>query len=176
MFSTLAFCLCAASLRTPRRACITEELESVIYVVRGQARMRWGARLQFVAEAGPGDSIFVPLETYSCVQTTRRWSSTSPMSSQSRSRKRSTGSIRSIDGREIDTSSGFITRHRNPNRFIRRAEHRLLDHAIDRLPAADALECELTQELRPHAARAHKFRREQGRALEILAQRFDARS
>ena len=36
------------------------ELESVIYVVRGRARMRWGERLQFVAEAGPGDFIFVP--------------------------------------------------------------------------------------------------------------------
>jgi uncharacterized RmlC-like cupin family protein len=36
------------------------ELESVIYVVRGQARMRWGDQLQFVAEAGPGDFIFVP--------------------------------------------------------------------------------------------------------------------
>lgn len=35
-------------------------LESVIYVVRGQARMRWGERLEFVAEAGPGDFIFVP--------------------------------------------------------------------------------------------------------------------
>ena len=35
-------------------------LESVIYVVRGQARMRWGDQLQFVAEAGPGDFIFVP--------------------------------------------------------------------------------------------------------------------
>src|ERR1700678_38846 len=35
-------------------------LESVIYVVRGQARMRWGDRLEFVAEAGPGDFIFVP--------------------------------------------------------------------------------------------------------------------
>ena len=30
-------------------------LESVIYVVKGRARMRWGERLQFVAEAGPGD-------------------------------------------------------------------------------------------------------------------------
>ena len=30
-------------------------LESVIYVVRGKARMRWGERLQFTAEAGPGD-------------------------------------------------------------------------------------------------------------------------
>src|SRR6201992_2385703 len=35
-------------------------LESVIYVVRGRARMRWGDRLEFVAEAGPGDFIFVP--------------------------------------------------------------------------------------------------------------------
>jgi uncharacterized RmlC-like cupin family protein len=36
------------------------ELESVIYVVKGHARMRWGERLQFVAEAWPGDFIFVP--------------------------------------------------------------------------------------------------------------------
>jgi uncharacterized RmlC-like cupin family protein len=35
-------------------------LESVIYVVKGQARMRWGEHLEFVAEAGPGDFIFVP--------------------------------------------------------------------------------------------------------------------
>jgi uncharacterized RmlC-like cupin family protein len=35
-------------------------LESVIYVVRGRARMRWGDKLQFTAEAGPGDFIFVP--------------------------------------------------------------------------------------------------------------------
>ena len=35
-------------------------LESVIYVVRGRARMRWGERLEFTAEAGPGDFIFVP--------------------------------------------------------------------------------------------------------------------
>ncbi len=35
-------------------------LESVIYVVRGRARMRWGAALEFVAEAGPGDFIYVP--------------------------------------------------------------------------------------------------------------------
>jgi len=35
-------------------------LESVIYVVRGHARMRWGEALEFVAEAGPGDFIFVP--------------------------------------------------------------------------------------------------------------------
>ena len=35
-------------------------LESVIYVVRGRARMRWGERLEFTAEAGPGDFIYVP--------------------------------------------------------------------------------------------------------------------
>jgi len=35
-------------------------LESVIYVVRGRARMRWGEKLEYVAEAGPGDFIFVP--------------------------------------------------------------------------------------------------------------------
>jgi uncharacterized RmlC-like cupin family protein len=35
-------------------------LESVIYVVEGRARMRWGERLEFVAEAGPGDFIYVP--------------------------------------------------------------------------------------------------------------------
>ena len=36
------------------------ELESVIYIVKGRARMRWGDRLEFTAEAGPGDFIFVP--------------------------------------------------------------------------------------------------------------------
>jgi uncharacterized RmlC-like cupin family protein len=36
------------------------ELESVIYVVEGRARMRWGDRLEYTAEAGPGDFIYVP--------------------------------------------------------------------------------------------------------------------
>ncbi|MFT5134192.1 MAG: putative RmlC-like cupin family protein [Gammaproteobacteria bacterium] len=36
------------------------DLESVIYVLSGLARMRWGERLEFVAEAGPGDFIYVP--------------------------------------------------------------------------------------------------------------------
>jgi uncharacterized RmlC-like cupin family protein len=36
------------------------ELESVIYVVSGRARMRWGEQLEFTDEAGPGDFIFVP--------------------------------------------------------------------------------------------------------------------
>ena len=35
-------------------------LESVIYVVKGRARMRWGDALEFTAEAGPGDFIYVP--------------------------------------------------------------------------------------------------------------------
>jgi uncharacterized RmlC-like cupin family protein len=35
-------------------------LESVIYVVSGRARMRWGEQLEFTAEAGPGDFIYVP--------------------------------------------------------------------------------------------------------------------
>jgi len=36
------------------------ELESIIYVVKGQARMRWGESLEYTATAGPGDFIFVP--------------------------------------------------------------------------------------------------------------------
>jgi uncharacterized RmlC-like cupin family protein len=35
-------------------------LESVIYVLKGRARMRWGDHLEYVAEAGPGDFIYVP--------------------------------------------------------------------------------------------------------------------
>ena len=35
-------------------------LESVIYVLKGRARMRWGDHLEYVADAGPGDFIYVP--------------------------------------------------------------------------------------------------------------------
>lgn len=35
-------------------------LETVLYVVKGRARMRWGDRLEFSDEAGPGDFIYVP--------------------------------------------------------------------------------------------------------------------
>ncbi len=35
-------------------------LESVIYVVQGLARMRWGNDLEFVAEASAGEFIYVP--------------------------------------------------------------------------------------------------------------------
>jgi uncharacterized RmlC-like cupin family protein len=36
------------------------ELETVLYIVRGKARMRWGDKLEFSGEAGPGDFIYVP--------------------------------------------------------------------------------------------------------------------
>ena len=36
------------------------ELETVLCIVRGRARMRWGDRLEFSDEAGPGDFIYVP--------------------------------------------------------------------------------------------------------------------
>jgi len=36
------------------------ELETVLYVVKGRARMRWGDHLEFSDEAGPGDFIYVP--------------------------------------------------------------------------------------------------------------------
>jgi uncharacterized RmlC-like cupin family protein len=36
------------------------EVETVIYIVRCRARFRWGDRLEFVDEAGPGDFVYVP--------------------------------------------------------------------------------------------------------------------
>ena len=36
------------------------DLESIIYVVNGVARMRWGDHLEYVAEAAAGDFIYVP--------------------------------------------------------------------------------------------------------------------
>jgi uncharacterized RmlC-like cupin family protein len=36
------------------------ELETVIYVVRGRARLRWGDHMEFEGEAGPGDFVYVP--------------------------------------------------------------------------------------------------------------------
>ena len=35
-------------------------LESIIYVVRGEAHMRWGDHLEWIAKAGPGDFLQVP--------------------------------------------------------------------------------------------------------------------
>ena len=90
---------------------ITAHLESIIYVVRGKARMRWGEHLEFVAEAGPGDFIYVPPyvphqeinapprdETWNACWFARaknRWSSTST-SSRSQKPEECAGSIRSI--------------------------------------------------------------------------------
>ena len=36
------------------------ELETVLYVVRGRVRMRWGDHLELCGEAHPGDFIYVP--------------------------------------------------------------------------------------------------------------------
>jgi uncharacterized RmlC-like cupin family protein len=36
------------------------ELETVLYIIRGRARFRWGDHLEFMDEAGPGDFIYVP--------------------------------------------------------------------------------------------------------------------
>jgi len=36
------------------------DLETVLYIVKGRARFRWGEKLEFVDEAGPGDFIYVP--------------------------------------------------------------------------------------------------------------------
>lgn len=35
-------------------------LESIIYVVRGEAHMRWGDRLEWIAKASAGDFLLVP--------------------------------------------------------------------------------------------------------------------
>src|SRR5438270_773145 len=36
------------------------ELETVLYIIKGRARFRWGDHLEFVDEAAPGDFICVP--------------------------------------------------------------------------------------------------------------------
>ena len=36
------------------------KLESIIYVVSGRSRTRWGDNLEFLAEAVPGDFLFIP--------------------------------------------------------------------------------------------------------------------
>jgi uncharacterized RmlC-like cupin family protein len=36
------------------------ELETILYIVKGRVRMRWGDHLEFSDEAGPGDFIYVP--------------------------------------------------------------------------------------------------------------------
>src|ERR1700758_3919003 len=36
------------------------ELETVLYIIKGHATMRWGDHLEFSEEAGPGDFIYIP--------------------------------------------------------------------------------------------------------------------
>jgi uncharacterized RmlC-like cupin family protein len=36
------------------------DVETVLYIIKGRARMRWGEKLEFMEEAGPGDFIYVP--------------------------------------------------------------------------------------------------------------------
>jgi uncharacterized RmlC-like cupin family protein len=36
------------------------EVETVLYIVKGRARFRWGDHLEFTEDAGPGDFIYVP--------------------------------------------------------------------------------------------------------------------
>jgi uncharacterized RmlC-like cupin family protein len=37
--------------------------ETILYVLEGTARYRWGERLEHVVEAGPGDFVFIPAQT-----------------------------------------------------------------------------------------------------------------
>jgi uncharacterized RmlC-like cupin family protein len=37
--------------------------ETILYVVEGIARYRWGEHLEHVVEAGPGDFVFIPAHT-----------------------------------------------------------------------------------------------------------------
>ncbi len=85
-------------------------LESVIYVVRGRARMRWGERLEYVAEAEAGDFIFVPpyvphQEINASARTTRRWWSTWRSPTSSRTRRPWPGSIRSTCRRKAEPAA-----------------------------------------------------------------------
>ena len=48
--------------------------ETILYVVEGTARYRWGDRLQHVVEAGPGDFVFI--------RRTPVWRSTRPPSNR----------------------------------------------------------------------------------------------
>jgi uncharacterized RmlC-like cupin family protein len=35
------------------------DLETILYILKGRARLRWGDRMQFFDEAGPGDFVFI---------------------------------------------------------------------------------------------------------------------
>ncbi|GLX02278.1 hypothetical protein Misp02_63640 [Microtetraspora sp. NBRC 16547] len=52
--------------------------ETVLYVISGTSRFRWGDRLEHVVEAGPGDFVFVPSyvvhqEINASTENRRRW-------------------------------------------------------------------------------------------------------
>jgi uncharacterized RmlC-like cupin family protein len=36
------------------------ELESLFYVIKGAIKIRWGEKLEFSADAGPGDLVYIP--------------------------------------------------------------------------------------------------------------------
>lgn len=36
------------------------DLETILYILKGRARLRWGDHLEFVDEADPGDFVFIP--------------------------------------------------------------------------------------------------------------------
>jgi uncharacterized RmlC-like cupin family protein len=89
-------------------------VESVIYVVSGRARMRWGDRLEFLAEAGPGDFIYVPPMSRTrksmrkttcrfrvcwCGAARSRWSLISICRMSNRTQSRCSGSTTSISRR-----------------------------------------------------------------------------
>ena len=109
-------------------------VESVIYVVSGRARMRWGDRLEFVAEAGPGDFIYVPpfvphqeinasddRRSHACWCAAARspWSSISICRTSSRTRSRSSGSTTFIRPGERD--GGHLIRRPPTGRRLRPA-------------------------------------------------------
>ncbi|MEW1778927.1 cupin domain-containing protein [Streptomyces sp. NPDC086777] len=53
----------ANHLRIPDRAEPAHhhgDQETILYVISGTSRFRWGDKLESVAEAGPGDFVFIP--------------------------------------------------------------------------------------------------------------------
>jgi uncharacterized RmlC-like cupin family protein len=57
--------------------------ETILYILEGTARYRWGDRLEHVVEAGPGDFVFIPAPVRTRIRsssTSRSWtSSPSPL-------------------------------------------------------------------------------------------------
>ena len=104
------------------------ELESIIYVVRGKARMRWGDQLEFMAEAVPAISSMCRRSCHTrrstparasrsnawwCAATTKRsWSIST--SSLRRRWKKSCGSIRSIRDEDPSFRARGLLRNGDP--------------------------------------------------------------